>query len=161
MTVHVPPDQFMLQQDLAAPEFRCGEFDGRWRHVTTKWPHAVIAVAAAERAGAPPEYAFRFECSGYRNTPVTAQPWSIPDGAPLPPNKWPMGRSLVPAVFRPDWKDGSCLYLPCDRISIDGHNNWAHEHPSRLWQASRGILCYLEQIYDLLNQSDYTGVRGA
>ena len=28
-------------------------------------------------------------------------------------------------------------------------------------QSKRGIICYLEQIYELLNQSDYTGIRGA
>lgn len=161
MTVHVPPDQMLLQQDLAAPEFRCGEIEGRWRHIATKWPYVVIAVKADDRVGAPCEFGFRFECSGYRQSPATAQPWCIETNAPLPPAKWPTGRSIVPSVFRPEWKGGTCLYLPCDRVSIEGHQNWVHEHPSRLWQPTRGIMCYLEQIYDLLNQGDYTGVRGA
>lgn len=50
-------------------------------------------------------------------------------------------------------------YLPCDRRAIEGHDAWRHQYPSRLWQPQRGIICYLEQIYDLLNQSDYTGLR--
>ncbi len=157
----VPPDRVLLEADLAAPDFRCGQIEGKWRHVTITWPYAVFAVSAAERADAPNEYGFRFECSGYRQAPVTAQLWDVTAHAPLPPRRWPAGRSIIPSVFRPDWKSGQCLYLPCDRMSIEGHPNWIHEHPSRLWQPSRGIICYLEQIHDLLNQSDYSGVRGA
>lgn len=157
----IPPDQQMLEHDLAAVEFRCGEFEGRWRHVKTAWPYTVITVSAAERSGAPSEFAFRFECTGYRQTPVSAQPWAIENNAPLPASRWPTGRSIAPSIFRPDWKNGLCLYLPCDRLSIEGHNQWRHEHPSRLWQPARGIICYLEQVYELLNQNDYSGVRSA
>jgi hypothetical protein len=39
-------------------------------------------------------------------------------------------------------------------MSIEGHDQWRTQHPSRLWQTARGIICYLEQIYDFLNQSD-------
>jgi hypothetical protein len=161
MTILVPPGLTLLSQDLAAPEFRCGEVEGRWRHVRTVWPHAVIAVSAPPRPFAPNEYSFRFECSGYRQTPVTAQPWDIAANAPLQPCRWPSGRSIVSSVFRPGWKQGQCLYLPCDRMSIEGHDHWRSQHPSRLWQPSRGIICYLEQIYELLNQSDYAGLAGA
>ena len=161
MTVALPPDRLLFEADLAAPPFRCGQFDGKWRLLSQNWPHATITVSATARANAPDEYAFRFECSGYRQSPPTAQPWNDGTGAPLEARQWPMGRTLVPAVFRPDWKGGLCLYLPCDRMSIDGHGDWVNVHPNRLWQPHRGIICYLEQLYDLLNQDDYTGVRGA
>jgi hypothetical protein len=161
MTLAIPPDRLLLEADLAAPEFRCGQIEGKWRHVATAWPLVTIAVSAAQRANAPTAYGFRFECSGYRQTPPTAQPWDIEHNKPREPTRWPAGRLLVPAVFRPDWKGGQCLYLPCDRMSIEGHGDWAHKHPNRLWQPQRGIICYLEQIHDLLNQDDYTGVRGA
>jgi hypothetical protein len=161
MNVPVPPGLTLLEQDLAAPEFRRGEIEGRWRHVATSWPYTIITVAAPSRPPAPDEYAFRFECSGYRQMPVTAQPWDITANAPLPANRWPTGTSIVPSVFRPGWKNGQCLYLPCDRMSIDGHDQWRSQHPSRLWQPSRGIICYVEQLYELFNQSDYTCVAGA
>jgi hypothetical protein len=161
MNAPIPPGLTLLEQDLAVPEFRCGEIEGRWRRVRTAWPHAVIAVHAPPWPGAPNEFGFRFECSGYRQTPVTAQPWDITADTPLPASHWPTGTSIVPSVFRPTWRQGQCLYLPCDRFSIEGHDNWRNQHPSRLWQPSRGIICYLEQIYDLLNQSDYTGLCGA
>jgi hypothetical protein len=157
----VAPDLQLLDLDLAAAEFRSGVAEGRWRHVRTNWPHTQIAVSAAERPGSPAEFGFRFECVGYRQRAVTGRPWDLARDAPLPFAQWPAGRSLIPAVFRPDWKCGECLYLPCDRLSIEGHDNWRHEHPHRLWQPQRGIICYLEQIYDLLNQDDFTGLRGA
>ena len=161
MSQVIPPDRMLLESDLAAPSFRCGEIEGKWRHVATAWPHALFAVQAAERPNAPAEYGFRFECTGYRQTPPTAQPWDLQANTPLPPPRWPAGRAWVPAVFRTDWHGGQCLYLPCDRIAIEGHQNWPQQYPNRLWQPLRGIICYLEQIHDLLNQSDYSGVRGA
>jgi hypothetical protein len=161
MNVVVAPDRLLLEQDLAAPDFRCGEIEGRWRHHDTRWPHAIVSVSAPPRASGPSGFGFRFECSGYRQTPVTAQPWDIETNTPLARAKWPTGKSIVPSVFRPEWKHGHCLYLPCDRMAIDGHDQWRTDHPSRLWQPSRGIICYLEQLYDLFHQSDYSGVVGA
>lgn len=133
------PDQVLFEQDLAAATFRCGEIEGRWRHIATCWPHAVIAVSAPPRPNAPTEYGFRFECSGYRQRPVTAQLWDLQAGRPLPPARWPTGSFLVSSVFRPGWKRGTCLYLPCDRLSIEGHDNWRNEYPDRLWKGEH--LC--------------------
>lgn len=155
------PAQLLLEHDIAAAELRCGEVEGRWRHVITLWPYVTFAVSAPVRPNAPSEFGFRFECSGYRQTPVTAQPWDLDTGIALSKPKWPTGPLIVPSVFRPEWKQGHCLYLPCDRMSIEGHPNWVNEHPARLWQPGRGIICYLEQIYELFNQNDYSGVVGA
>ena len=160
MTVK-PPDQLLLEQDLAAAEFRCGELEGRWRHMLTAWPNVVTSVSAAPRQNGPAEYAFRFDCTGYREAAVTAQPWNVETNSPLAQKDWPTGKSIVPSIFRPGWKDGQCLYLPCDRMSIQGHDNWRNVHPERLWNPARGIICYLEQIYDLINSNDYTGPIGA
>lgn len=156
----MPLDRLLLESDLAASEFRCGEIEGRWRHIATPWPHVVIAVSAAPRPSAPTEYGFRFECTGYRQVPTTCQPWDLVANAPLGLKYWPTGRSIVPSVFRTNWKDGTCLYLPCDRMAIEGHGNWLHEHPGRVWNPSRGIICYLEQLHDLLTSNDYTGGCG-
>jgi hypothetical protein len=161
MNIPLPPDQVLLELDLVAPDIRCGAVEGRWRHVVTHWPYVIFGVSAPPRSAAPNEYGFRFECSGYRQNPVTAQPWDLKANGPLPRGQWPTGRLIVPSVFRPEWKQGHCLYLPCDRMSIEGHDKWRNEHPSRLWQPSRGIICYLEQIHELFYQSDYSGVVGA
>lgn len=158
MNTTISPDRQLLEQDLTAPEFRCGHLEGRWRHIDTTWPHVVIAVSAPERTNAPVEYLFRFECSGYRQKAVTARPWDLESNSPLPPSRWPSGNAIIKSVFRPDWNSGQCLYLPCDRIAMEGHTDWPAQYPNRLWQPSRGIICYLEQIYDLLNQSGYSGI---
>ncbi len=158
MSKEKPLDQRMLEQDLAAATFRSGEIEGKWRHVKTEWPFTIIAVSASARDQAPDEFGFRFECTGYRQISPTGRPWDIDANAPLSPNQWPAGRLIIPSVFRPDWKGGTCLYIPCDRQSFEGHDAWVHQHPKRLWQPARGIVCYLEQLHDLLNQSDYIGV---
>jgi hypothetical protein len=155
------PEQALFDEDLAAPEFRCGEIEGRWRHVSTTWPHVILAVAAPERARSPLEYGFLFECTGYRQNPATAQPWDVGANRPLPGDQWPTGPVMVSAIFRPDWKNGQCLYLPCDRMSIEGHDGWRTTYPNRIWQPERGIICYVEQIYELFHQSDYSGVRSS
>jgi hypothetical protein len=159
MNVPLPPDRVLLEKDLAAPEFRFGEIEGRWRQVAIHWPHVILTVAAPARPGSPAEFGFRFECSGYRQRPPIAQPWDIDANGPLPAARWPTGPVIVGSVFRPEWKQGQCLYLPCDRMSIEGHDKWRNDHPSRLWQPERGIICYVEQIYELFHQSDYSGIR--
>jgi len=152
------PASLLLERDLAAAEFRRGALELRWRMISLTWPHVQIAVSAAERPNAPSEFVFRFDCSGYPEKAPTARLWSDGTHEPLAPKQWPTGRSIVPSVFRLDWKDGTCLYLPCDRLSIVGHENWIHEYPHRLWVPDRGIVCYLEQLHELLSSSDYSGI---
>ncbi len=159
LSVVAAPDLLLLQRHLISPEFRLGQVEGRWRHVATSWPYVTIAVSAAMRPNAPTEYGFRFLCSGYPQLAVTCQPWDLETNSALAFSHWPTGRAIVPSVFRVEWKGGVCLYIPCDRLSIEGHVNWSQEHRSRLWDPTRGIVCYLEQLYELLNQNDYTGVR--
>lgn len=151
----------ILRAHLEAGPFQSGVDRGRWRLVASEWPLAIIAVSAAERPGGPSEYAFRFECTGYPQTPPTAQPWSEANNAPLAPDRWPGGRSRVPLAFNPRWKSGQSLYLPCDRLAIEGHDLWKTKHPSLIWSPQRDITHYLQVIYELLNSSDYSGPRSS
>lgn len=161
MNLAMPPDRLLLEADLGKPAFRAGVLDGRWSVVRVDWPHVVVSVAAPPRPGGPAAFAFRFECTGYPQAPVTGQPWDADAHGPLAPGAWPTGGPVTRSIFRPEWREGRCLYLPCDRLSIEGHPNWIAEHPNRLWDPRRGIVCYLEQIHDLLHQGDYSGVPGA
>jgi hypothetical protein len=160
MNAPLPPDRRVFEEHCARGDFRLGEAEGRWKHVSTPWPSAVIEVAAASRGNAPDRFAFCFVLSGYP-AGATARPWDTAKDAPLAFAAWPAGKAILPSIFRPEWKGGTCLYWPVDRMSIEGHDQWRHQHPSRLWQSARGIICYLEQLHDLLHSSDYTGVRCA
>lgn len=71
------PAQLLLVQDLAAANIRCGEVEGRWRRVAFEWPYVVFAISAPPRPNAPLEFGLRFDCSGYRQIPVTGQPWDL------------------------------------------------------------------------------------
>ena len=162
MNIPVPPGLALLEQDLAAPEFRRGEIEGRWRRVATRLaahdPRGRGAAAAA-RAGR-----IRLPLRMLGLPPEPRSPRSPGISPPTRRCRPTAGRPAPRSCRRSSGRAGSsgqCLYLPCDRMSIDGHDQWRSQHPSRLWQPARGIICYLEQIYELLNQSDYTGVAGA
>lgn len=155
-----PPDERALLVHLDGGAFQLAVHLGRWRVERISWPHVWIWVSAAPRAGAPNGFCFRFECSGYPQIGPTARLWDLEADVSLAFAKWPIGRSRGQAVFRPDWKGGECLYLPCDRLSVDGHGDWRHQHPSQIWRPERGIALYLEALHELLNSNDYTGVRG-
>lgn len=154
-------DECVFRDHLERGPFQSGVDRGRWRLVSVNWPYAVIAIAAAERPNTPPEYAFRFELTNYPSSPPTSQPWDAEKNVPLDHSRWPGGRGRIPPAFNPGWKGGSCLYLPCDRIAIEGHDPWRTQHPEMIWSPSGDITQYLRIVYDLLNSEDCTGVRSA
>lgn len=152
----VRPDEAALRADLARGRFVSGERAGRWRLVRIAWPFVTITVRAADQV----EYGLRFECSDYPRTAATAQPWDPVADGPLPVALWPCGASRIPAAFNPGWRGGTCIYLPCDRHSIAGHDNWRSEHPALLWEPAKGICKYLGIVHQMLNSADYGGRHG-
>ena len=146
------PDERAFEADVAKPAFRLGQAEGRWRLLKTVWPFVFMSVTAKDGRA----FTLRFNCAGYPQTPPTAGPWDINRNAVLAIDRWPRGVSgRVKAVFRPDWKNGAALYLPCDRESIAGHPNWRTEMPSKIWRPADGILQYLELVHELLQSRDY------
>jgi hypothetical protein len=147
------PDEMALRADLAKPAFRAGVAEERWRLVSIDWPHAQIAVTAKDGR----EYTLRFNCANFPEAPPTAGLWDTGRNAQLASDLWPRSKGgRLGAVFRPDWKGASALYLPCDRESIAGHDNWRSEMPSKIWRPSAGIVQYLELVHELLNSRDYS-----
>lgn len=145
------PDARAFQADIEGSLFQMGVADGKWRLLALDWPHAVIEVSAAVGA-----FAFRFELSGFPAQPPTAQPWDAALNGPLAHDKWPRSRGgRVKDVFRTDWMGGSALYLACDRLTIQGHQNWVTQMPARLWKPGGSIVQYLEEIHVLLNSQDF------
>jgi hypothetical protein len=157
----VGPDEQVFRIHLESGPFQSGMDRQRWRLLSIDWPYVLIGISATTSTGEPSEYILRFECSNYPNTAPTAQLWDPDRGAPLDYSRWPTGRSRVPLAFNPNWKNGQCLYLPCDRLSFEGHDGWRIQHPSMIWSPARDITLYLRIVYDLLNSNDYTGPRGA
>jgi hypothetical protein len=155
MEAVISPDEAVFRGHLNGGRFRCGAAAGRWRTASVKWPYAIFVV----RAGDGIEYGLRFECRDYPRNPPTAQPWDIERDAPLAHDRWPTGGKRIPLAFNPSWKNGECLYLPCDRRSIEGHASWIHQHPSLVWDPTTGIVHYLRIVHDLLNSGDYGGRR--
>lgn len=151
------PEESVFHAHLAAARYRSGAAAGRWRLESIAWPHTVFSVCAADGEW----YGLRFDLTGYPRTPPTAQPWDPAGQRPLPDKDWPAGQTRVPLAFNPGWKDGRCLYLPCDRISLEGHATWLQEHPSLVWRPDIGVAHYLRVVSDLLNSGDYGGRRVA
>jgi hypothetical protein len=99
----------------------------------------------------------RLNCAGYPQQPPTGGPWEPDKDTILPFNRWPRSNGgRLGTVFRTDWKNGTALYLPCDRESIVGHDNWRNELPSKIWRPAVGINQYLELVHELLNCGDYS-----
>lgn len=155
------PDERVFRAHIERGPFQSGVDRQRWRLLSIDWPYVFISVCAAARVHSPGEYVFRFECSNYPQAAPTAQPWDLKRSAPLESAFWPTGRSRVPLAFNPSWKNGQCLYLPCDRLSFEGHDGWRGQHPSMIWSATSDITHYLRIVYDLLTSNDYTGTRRA
>ena len=162
MSTSMTPDERVFRAHLGGGAFRSGEARGRWRLISVNWPKAVVAVHAASRCGAPDEYAFQFDLSGYPNQAPTCMLWDSAKGTPLPPADWPAGTagSRIAHAFNPSWRKNA-VYLPCDRQALQGHDQWRTQHRSLLWSPSKDITFFLGILHDLLDSESYTGRRGA
>jgi hypothetical protein len=154
----INPSERLARADLAGDAFRAGVDRGWWRLLDLMWPYAVIEVAPAPRAGSPDWFALRFDLSGYPEAP-TAQPWDADVGAPLPAARWPGGNARILSVFNPGWRPDA-LYLPMDRVALQGHDAWLTQHACHVWDPGKDFTQYLRVVHELLNETGYTGVRG-
>jgi hypothetical protein len=153
----IPPDERAFRAHTSTGRFSAGVDAGEWRLVgDITWPHAIIAISAAPREDAPDEYFFRFELSGYPNIAATASVWNPATGCLAPETERPKV-NYTPSPFRSDWNGGTALYIPCDRVGVQGHD-WATAHPGELWEPTRGISKYLIYVHARLHEDSYTGL---
>lgn len=153
-----PPDERAFLNDIGKPAFRLAEAEGRWRVTSAAWPFVFVAVTAADGR----QYILRLDCAGYPQQPPTGGPWDPEKNAVLAFTRWPQSKGgRVATVFRTGWKNGTALYIPCDRESIAGHDNWRGEMPSKIWRPDLGLIQYLELVHELLNSPDYSAPLGA
>ena len=151
------PDERAFRDHLAGGAFRLGVHQLKWRLVAVDWPTAIFAITAAPRSGAPDEYHIRLELTGYPASAPTGQLWDTARGVPLNFRDWPVGTGRFSQVFRTDWQQGTCLYLPADRISLTGHSDWPGRYASQIWTSQRQFTHYLTLVHELLTSSSYSG----
>jgi hypothetical protein len=154
------PGELAFLVDTKKAKFQTGLDKQRWRIVegAAEWPAVYIAIRAAARQNAPGEYVFRFDLSGYPAQAPTARLWDAQSGTALEATKWPGGKGRVTAAFNPNW-NATAVYLPCDRVALVGHDAWKQQHPHLLWSPNGDITQFLWILYDLLNSSEYEGLR--
>jgi hypothetical protein len=151
------PAERTVRVDLESARFCAGVDAGRWRLIFLEWPHALIAVAAAPRDGAPDEFVLRFDLSGYPQPGPTAGLWDMSTNASLAVARRPKGE-WASQVFRADWEGSRALYAPWDRVALDSHQNWIREHPLYAWHARRDLTFYLTNVWEVLNDDAYLGI---
>lgn len=150
-------DEQVFRSHIELGPFQSGVARGHWRLVSINWPVVIIAISAASRPNAPDEYVLRFDLTNYPKAPPTALPWNVEKNCRLDTRDRPSGKIRVSKAFRTDWKNGDALYLPCDRLAIDGHDGWKNKHPEMIWNPDRDITQYLRIVHELLTSRDYTG----
>jgi hypothetical protein len=168
MAVDVPaaPDERSLLHHLTGASFRVGVADGKWSlcgcsvHQSSEaaavaWPYAFFAVAAAPRDHGPRTFTLRLELRGFPSTAPAGQPWHCATSQVLGPELLPKG-GQAGEVFRSDWQGGA-LYAPWDRLAL-AHNDWAAKYPMSAWHTGRNIAFYLENVWQILNADDYSGI---
>lgn len=138
-----------LEVDLGAGRFKAGAAKKRWQLLALKWPYVYVEVFDHQGRAV----CIRFDCTGYPDIAPQGTPWDYANQHQLPAHLWPKG-GRVSQVFNPGWQNGAALYIPCDRISIAGHDNWKVEHPHLIWNPTRGLLQYVEAIHEILQSHE-------
>lgn len=145
------PDEQSLCADLMSARFLSGEDRNRWQFCQLQWPYLFVNVVANDDQA----YMLRLNCLGFPNSPPTGTFWDLTTNSRLSFDKWPKGSERLRLAFRPDWKNGDALYIPCDRESMAGHDGWVAQYPQLIWKPAKGISHYLEVIHELLQSRDY------
>jgi hypothetical protein len=148
------PDRVIFERDIAAAPFLEGVARNRWALKTLKWPYGLFSVTARDGG----IFHLRLDLAGYPAASPTGGLWDCEAGAILAQDKWPIGDAAFASVFRRDWQDGRALYMPLDRISLNGHHDWPSQYPHLIWRPDLGLVQYLAEVHRLLNTRGYHGI---
>ncbi len=144
------PDERALRAALDSPAFRSGVDGGRWRLISLDWPVAVFVVFAAARHDSPGNYGLRLDLTRYPQQAPTGSLWDLERDDWLASDERPKG-GLAEHVFRTDWENGRATYAPWDRVALEGHSEWARQHPQDTWHPGRGIGFILSRVHSVLH----------
>ena len=140
-------DEENLRKDLMSPRFLSGEDRGRWKLRELRWPYLFVDLVATKLQQ---NYTLRLNCTNYPSDSPTGGFWDMENERVLAAGSWPRGSSRVGQALNPSWQGGTALYIPCDRVSMAGHDPWRTQYPQQLWNSERGITMYLEIVHELL-----------
>ncbi|WP_198386622.1 hypothetical protein [Burkholderia ubonensis] len=146
----VGADHARLLEHLEEGPFVMGEMGGRWRLRDITWPFVFVDIIARDKR----QFTLRLQCAGYPGLPTGAF-WDVVNSGWLPAQRWPRTGARFGVALRSDWQGGTALYIPCDRNSITGHEQWLQLHPAWAWDPAVGIARYLEVVWTMLNGDDY------
>jgi hypothetical protein len=140
----------LLKLDLEKPEYLSGEFDSDWGKVEIEngpqWPISIFWVRAKGNL----KYYLRFDLTNYNQEAPTAQLWDIETNLPLAQEHFPKWSKRCLQVFK-IWGN-QCIYLPCDRMAINGHSDWPVLHAYLVWKSGiDSIHKYLNEVHQILN----------
>ena len=151
----------LLDADLASTHVELGVHRGWWSIDTVEFPTVVASFAVPVTLYAPGRLTLHVDCTDFPQQAPTAYPIDPVTGAILAPGSRPThGRCAM--TFRSDWEGGRALYLPVDRVALNGHPNWRQEHPHEVWDPARGIVQFLRLVRrDLIEDPDASAVDAA
>lgn len=139
----------LLNLDLEKPEYLSGVFDGDWGNEIEngpQWPISIFWVRAKDNL----KYYLRFDLTNYNQEAPTAQLWDIETNLPLAYEHFPKWSKRCLQVFK-IWGN-QCIYLPCDRMAINGHTDWPVLHVNLVWKNGiDSIHKYLNEVHQILN----------
>lgn len=148
------PDLSLFRLHLEEAPFLNGAEAGHWGLVDGErlelWPLCRIWVRSATRFCAEGRVVLRFNLDNYPASAPTAQPWNVTANLPLDKDQWPKGAPQIESVFKPGWKT-TALYMPCDRVAMDGHDQWKQTFPEWWWTSKHTIADYLTFVFQRLN----------
>jgi hypothetical protein len=144
------PAEAALLAHLEEAPFLMGAMNGRWQLRSIAWPIVFFDVRARDRR----DYTLRLDCTGYPQAPTGAF-WDVSGGTWLPAPRWPRTGPRFGVALRSDWQGGTALYVPCDRASLPGHEQWLQLHPAWAWDPKAGVSRYLNVVWTMLNGDDY------
>lgn len=151
----------MLDADLASGEVELGIHRGWWTIDAVEFPIVVVSFAVPVTLYPPGRLTLRIDCTDFPQQAPTAHPIDAASRAILDAGSRPThGRCAM--TFRCDWEDGRALYLPVDRVALNGHPNWRQEHTHEAWDPARGIVQFLRLVRrDLIDDPDAPAVDAA
>jgi hypothetical protein len=144
-----PAGKIALLSHVESAPFLSGVDSGKWSLHAIEWPTLLVNVMGPGGA----TFTLRLDCDGYPQQAPSGAFWDLQKDTWLPGVQWPRSDGRGGQALRSDWRNGTALYIPCDRESISGHDQWQQLHPAWLWSPTVGIVRYLNVVWHLMNGS--------